>query len=196
MHKRQSLKLLPARLQQVVPSRRPFPLRGSFTEVPTTRIAVDVVHRSSNGLRRIQVSVVPGRFLTKPKTGLPLPSTNRQLLEQWGTVGLQNLLNLRRERLLQPSQVSSQLRLRSRRRHQQVNVLRHEHKSYQFDRLFSTSGINRLRQPSPPVIVGSKWLSSITRERQLVNVSRLMKSFRGLPVRHRRHRSMSGTNRV
>lgn len=153
MHKRQSLELLPARLQQLVPSRRPFPIHGAFTQVATTRFAVDVVHRSSNGLRRIQVSVAPGPFLPKPKTGLPRPFTNRQLLKQWGTIGFQNLLDLRRKWLLQPSQVPSPFRLRSRRKHQQVNMLRYEHESDQFDRLFTTCGVNRLRQPSPPIVV-------------------------------------------
>ena len=85
-------------------STRPFPIDGTLAEASFYWVNVDVIDGSFHGLRCKEVPIKPRAFLPETKTVLARSLTDSQVVQQWGSMFNESLLDGFREWLFDPSQ--------------------------------------------------------------------------------------------
>lgn len=154
---------------------RPAPIGGPSTQSSFDRIPVDVVERGLYGLDGEQVAIVAGTFLPVAKHVFARPLPHGQRLEQTALTLFQVSVDTARQRILDLQQQRAHFLLGTQSPNQQMHVFGHVHERGQTAAEVRAGIINAPREPGPPDIVREERPTLVAREREFVNVTRLVK---------------------
>ena len=135
---------------------------------------MNVIDRSLDGLWRENISIETRPFLPKSETFLAGAFLYSQLVEQVRPLFGEGRLDLLGNRPFHIRQIPTEIRFRGLGPNQQMNVLGHKDERNQIKLLGGPGGVDSPCQSLAPNVICQQRHSLITRERQFMEVARLM----------------------